>query len=372
MAGWYDTDWLSRFKVTIDKDKVYADGDYSVLIAHDNMPSHFWDNVQDDGEDIVITEDDGVTKIDRDVVIINTTDEALAIRFMLTLSTAADSVVYVYYNNPLASETNSTDAYPATLELYIGFDECGAGVPASFVDRTSNGNDMTPVSIIQNAGQQGIGYAMSVDGSNDYAYADDAASLDITDDMTVMVWVRSSDASPDSDEWILTKYKTSDGNRSWGIRSGTSSGALYQVYVSDDGSFDAGHRKNYESSVTAIENAVWHHLAFTFDTGTLKLIVDGVEDSTPTKTQDDAITSIHSGAAEVVVSADGDHGSKWGTGYFDELMIFSEVLTPNEIKTYYMNVYDTANFYGVTEAATTAAVQLNVHKINGVFTAVQS
>jgi hypothetical protein len=364
--AWYDTDWPYRFKVTIDGDKIHASDTYAVLIAHDNVPKHFWYYVSETGSDIVITSSDEVTKLNRDVPCITVDDEALAIRFPAALTAGQDAVFYVYYGNASATETDSTDAYPASWKCYVGLDETGAGAPSTLFDRTSNDNDLTAVSIVQNSGTQNIGHAMVLDGTSDYAHATDDATLDITDNITVMCWVRGSDPTPDTNEWIFTKYKTTTDDRSWGIRSGSSSGALFQVYISDDGTFDAGHRKQYESSVTAIENGTWHHLAFTFASGSLKMYVDGVEDTSVTKTNDDAISSIYSGAASLVIGADGDFGTKWGTGYVDEFKVIAEVLTANEIKTYYEMEGATETFYAVSEISSTASMELNIRKINGV------
>jgi hypothetical protein len=50
--------------------------------------------------------------------------------------------------------------------------------------------------------------------------------------------------------------------------------------------------------LTAFDDA-WHHIAFTFDSGTLKLFVDGVEDVNPTKTNDHAISSLHDSTADL-------------------------------------------------------------------------
>lgn len=372
MAGWYNTDWTSRLTITIDHTKVAETRAYPVLFTHDNVPEHFWSNVKNDGTDIVITSSDGETKIERDLVWISITDSVLVVRILATLSSSVDDVFYMYYGNPDGAETNSTTAYPSTLEMYIPCDEVETGAPATLYDRTSNDNDMTGVSIVQLSDPGNVGYIMTCDGTSDYAWAADSASLDITNNLTAMLWVRGSDATPDIDERLFSKYKTSDGNRSWMMTSGSANGARLRILISDDGTFNAGHRKDYTTSVTAIENGAWHHLAFTFSSGTLKVYVDGVEDTSVTKTVDEAITSVFSSAAPVALAANGDLAERWGTGYLDEAKVWSEALSANAILTIFNNEGATEDFYATSGTGTTANIQLNINRINGVLTAIPS
>jgi hypothetical protein len=352
----------------MDATKVAVTGDYPVLVTHDNIPEAFWTYVNTDGSDIVVTDDSGTTKLDRDLVKLSITDSCMVLRFFAELSSSVDTVFYLYYGNPDATETNSTDAYPATLEMYISGDEVETGAPATLYDRTENNNDMTAVSIVQDSTPANVGYVITFDSTgSDYAYAADSASLDITNNLTVMLWIRGADSTPDLGERILSKYKTSDGNRSWMISSGSNAGEgdQVQVYISDDGSFGVGHRKQYLSSVSPIVDGAWHHFAFTFASGALKLYMDGVEDTTPTKTVDDAITTIYAGAAPVVLGANGDLGERWGSGYLDEIKVFSEALSANQILTYFRNEGATEDFYTVS-GVFTANIVLNITKILGV------
>jgi hypothetical protein len=363
--AWYGAAWLNRIMLTFDHDYVDASGEYCVLVTNSVLPDSFFDHVKSDGTDIVVTTDDQVTKVDRDVVKLSIDDNILVLRFLATLSASADVDYYLYYGNSAGSESNSTGAYQSTLDMYIPCDEVETGAPATLYDRTENDNDMTAVSIIQDGDPAHIGYVITLDGANDYAHAADAASLDITNNLTVMLWNRGGGTPPGVDERLASKYKTSDGNRSWMMSTGAANAALLRVYISDDGSFDAGHRKDYTSSITGIEADTWHHVAFTFASGTLTIVIDGVEDESVTKTIDDAITTIYSGAASVVLAANGDFGEKWGVGYLDEFKVFSEALSVDQISTIFKNEDDTESFV-VTSGVVISNVQLNIKKVNDV------
>jgi hypothetical protein len=336
------------------------------MVTNASIPDSFFDAVNSNGSDIVVTSSDGETKVVRDLVVLNIDDRVMVLRFQATLSTTVDTVFYIYYGNDSASETNSTAAYLSTIEMYCGLDEVATQAPSTFYDRTENDNDMTCVSIAISGDPANIGYAPTIDGVNDYAYAADSTSLDITSNITVMVWQRVGGVGIGTGERVFSKYRTSDAERSWMISTGATTWSEMGVYISDDGTFDSGHRKHYESSILGFETDEWHHLCFTFASdGTLELYIDGVKDTSVDKVQDDAITTIFNSAAPVVIGADGDYGAKWGLGYIDEIKILSEVLTATEIETIYNNEADTENFY-YTSGVTTGDIQLAITKADGV------
>ena len=121
----------------------------------------------------------------------------------------------------------------------------------------------------------------------------DSESLSPTSTMTGMVWVKGAEQS---EKGILSHYDIGTSQRSSVLWTNND---VFTVIISDNGAY-TDHIKKYSSSIVAFDDT-WHLVGFTFDAGTLKLFVDGVEDTNPTKTADDAITTIHNSTSDVMV-----------------------------------------------------------------------
>jgi len=149
--------------------------------------------------------------------------------------------------------------------------------------------------------------------------------------LSVSVWVKARTAGANTA--VIGQYDTA-GERAWMIADRNGDGK-FGVYISNNGGNTS--MKLYVSSFTMFDSA-WHHVAFTFNTGVLRLYVDGIEDTAPTKTMDDAITTIHHSTAYYpVIGAYGSGGNPTGflDGSVDEAAIWSRTLTPIEIQQLY-------------------------------------
>jgi len=122
-----------------------------------------------------------------------------------------------------------------------------------------------------------------------------------------------------------------------------SGGAVAQILTNGNGTWrveisnDLTNFKTYSSSVT-VNDGQWHHLAYTFDAtgnGTLKLYVDGVEDTSVTKTLDANLPSfsltdeLHMGVER--------GGNNFVDARIDEVRVWSDVRTSQEIQANYQN-----------------------------------
>ncbi len=167
---------------------------------------------------------------------------------------------------------------------------------------------------------------MSTNTSNEYGLVADDPSLDITDDLTVSVWVS---AGTGADRVVVDKYDADSDQRSWRVLS-RSDGKL-SVIVSGNGTDDSKH---YYTSLDVFDNVspTWHHVAFTFASGVLRIYVDGVEDTGVTKASDTSITSIFAGTAPVRIGSDGIERL---LGDIDEVSIWSAALSAPDIANLY-------------------------------------
>jgi len=158
--------------------------------------------------------------------------------------------------------------------------------------------DLTPYS---NDGQN-VGATVGADystfnGTTDVIRIPDTISLSPTSKISVFAWINGSTVLNIA---ILSHYDIFGAQRSFLVRSSTINPYdKLRVVISDNGDL-IGHAKIYDSSVTAFDNT-WHLIGFIFDAGTLKLYIDGVEDTSTTKIQDDIITTIHDSTADVMI-----------------------------------------------------------------------
>ena len=121
--------------------------------------------------------------------------------------------------------------------------------------------------------------------------------------------------------------------RSWSILHSTGSDKA-KIYVMPNGTF--APRKEYLTSIDVFDGSV-HQLVFTWDNGTLKLFVDGIEDTSPTKSVDDTFSSLYNSGVAVTVGCYFNNGTPtnlWD-GMADELALYASVLTPDRIAAHY-------------------------------------
>ena len=169
----------------------------------------------------------------------------------------------------------------------------------------------------------------SFNGTTDYVRIPDSVSLSPVNAMSAFAWVKGA---AQSGKVILSHFDTGINQRSIHFGSNPSgSFNTMRILISDDGTFDVGHRKNYFSSIVAFDNTP-HQIGFTFDAGALKLYVDGIEDTNPTKTSDDAITTIHNSTADVMIGCylNSDVQTGLFTGDIAKPRIWNQAITPTE------------------------------------------
>ena len=98
-------------------------------------------------------------------------------------------------------------------------------------------------------------------------------------------------------------------------------------YISDDGSVNAGHFKQYTSSLSAFTSS-YNLIGFTFNSSGLSLFVNGVLDPAPVKTADGAISTMFSSNQDIVMYT--DVASKMALG-----RIWNHALSPARIRDLY-------------------------------------
>ena len=165
---------------------------------------------------------------------------------------------------------------------------------------------------------------MQFDGSNDKVVSDGTITLT---SHSMELWVNTTTTVAD-EGYLVTDQ---------------SGGAVAQILTNGNGTWrveisnDLTNFKTYSSSVT-VNDGQWHHLAYTFDAtgnGTLKLYVDGVEDTSVTKTLDANLPSF-SLTDELQMGVERG-GNNFVDARIDEVRVWSDVRTSQEIQANYQN-----------------------------------
>lgn len=123
MSTWADTDYPYRFEVTVESDYVDVDEEFPFVI--DDAPAHFWDNVQDDGADILVCAEDK-TKLYSELATWSYLFHDIELWVKGELSSTEDATFYVYYgidiewaDNDYTGITGSTPAQAVWDDSFV-------------------------------------------------------------------------------------------------------------------------------------------------------------------------------------------------------------------------------------------------------------
>jgi hypothetical protein len=339
--AWYDASWGYRVQVTVDSNQVNSDlTDYVLLITEDNVPAEFWSRVKADGSDIVVTTSDGTTKLDRDLIELDTTGQTMVLRVRIpSLSSSVDTDLYVYYGNSGAAESNSTATYSSSLEGYWALNEDPSGAAPQTIDRTANGTDGTSSGTMTTAdvvdGQ--VGDAVDFDGTDDYIGLGDPSNLSFGDGttdnpLTIVVWANPDTADTSgivakSDTFSDAEYYLLYANGQFYFRTVDESAAAYLGKAT--GTYGSGMRMlvgTYDGS--GLESG-------------LTIYVDGASAST---------SSASSGTYTAMEDTTNDlnigrrNTAELWDGIIDDVRIYRDELSAGEIGTMYNNESSPSTF----------------------------
>jgi len=209
--------------------------------------------------------------------------------------------------------TSAAEGADLSLVGWWRFDE-GSG--STVYDRSGNGNDGTINSDPQWVAGK-IGGALEFDGRGDYVDCGNDASLDITDKVTIAVWVKTNDADNGQHNPYVTK-----GDHSYAIKHHNSNSIEFFIY--DDG----WHVVHFP--VDGSFNGVWHHLAGTYDGTNLRLYIDGKLKVSATHTG-----SITHSVFNVTIGTNAQEKERFYNGAIDDVRIYNRALTQDEIAVIY-------------------------------------
>jgi len=190
----------------------------------------------------------------------------------------------------------------------------------------NNGPDLGGEGVLSGSDSPSVEF----DGNNDYV---DLDSYDVDgDELTLLAWVRRSDASGSKPKgYIFGKAQTPAANKHyWGVSTYPKWGNIYlRFHLRTDGSVTELSAESGE-----LVNEQWHLVAAVYDGATMKLYLDGQEVATVAKTGDiDTASNVDTWI--------GGHPKNANTrpwpGDLDEVALFKRALTPEEIQSLFAN-----------------------------------
>ena len=150
--------------------------------------------------------------------------------------------------------------------------------------------------------------------------------------ISVSCWARKTANSLENFTWA-NEWETATGKESWHVGLGRINGfdSNFRVLLSGDGT---NIQKDYSMGSSHDDNT-WRHYVFTYDNGTLKMYVDGVEIST-TKDVDTSITTLNNTTHNLRVGGNSNATPTWADdGDCALLGIWNRALTSGEISYLY-------------------------------------
>ncbi len=136
-ATWYDLSWSYRRPVTVSNTSATVLVDYQVKLVLDS--SFTFDQAQNDGSDLRLTANDGITLIPFWIEKWDLVGQSAIIWAKVPFLPAGDSTIYFYYGNASATALSNGEA---TFELFDDFSQVGSSNPGSNWQRVVIDNDL--------------------------------------------------------------------------------------------------------------------------------------------------------------------------------------------------------------------------------------
>lgn len=198
-------------------------------------------------------------------------------------------------------------------------------------DSTSNGNNATNNGSTITAGK--IGDGRSFDGDDDGLEVTPNISQNITDAITLSIWMRMPTGA-NTTAWILNKDDPSSGNRPYLLRQDTAN-LIFGLDLASNGFTNL-------TANSVLLNNVYQFVVGTYEGATMRIFVDGDE-----KVSIEKIDSIEvNNTTPVSIGKRSDNSSAvYYEGNLDEAIIKQGADSPNLIKTQFNNQSDNVAFW---------------------------
>ncbi len=353
--------WTKRIKISVNASQINGTvANFPVYVNLNGMPASFTDNSLTNGADLRVTKSDGITQVAREVVFLNRTSNAGELHFVAngTLSNASNGVFYIYYGNGSGTEPAANATYGKNNVWVNGYagvwhmQEAVNNNAGGYTDSTSYANNATGVSMALTAVTGKLsGKAQDLDGTADYIYASNSASLQdvMESNFTLSAW-HYPDEVPLNDPW----YNSFDALI---CKEGAHSVLMYEYNAFYQITTQAGTSYDSNTSPTTYAINTWHHAVYALATSgtTQTLYVDGVNKASASYSgglRDFGTNPFKFGVC-------GTPGNDWDwlmNGKLDEIRISNTNRNGSWIKTEYNNQSSPSTFYSIASPSTISTV----------------
>lgn len=330
---WYSSSWTYRKHIIIDHTKVVENlTDFPVLVS--TTDTDLSSKARTDGYDIVFTSLAG-TKLNHEIEkYVSGTGELVAWVKVPSLSSIADTVLYMYYGNASAADQqNVTGTWDSNFVMVQHLKEDPSGAAPQMLDSTSNNNDGTSAGTMTTSDQVPgqVDGALDFDGVNDYVGAGSGSSLDNIKPLVVSAWIYPRTSGEAQNGVIVSK-------NGWELRlSGTTI-----LFLGDYTTTDL----KVQSKYSAYTLNTWSHIVLTWDGSTTAsnghIFINGIEVSSYISLQDAVGTM--SDAAENLLIGNNKYTSYTFDGLIDEARVSNTARTAGWITTEYNNQSSVGTF----------------------------
>ncbi len=334
--SWYDNEWQYRKLITIDYTKVGSTGaphsNFAVLVSL-TSDTALTANAQADGDDILFTSSDGITKLDYDRESYSS-GTLVAWVEIPSLSASANTAIYMYYGNGSASDQqNKTSAWKSNYKSVWHLDN-------NFLDATSNDYDLTNSGTSNATGKMGNG--RSFDGNDKiYKSVSDYQSSDTKG--TISVWFKTTDRD-------ITLFSSQDQGTNWKrylffyIRALSGNGLLQINQKNDDS-------QNGVRGSTNVSDNNWHHASLVSNGSAWTIYYDGNAQSLSSEGGNTgewfSSTTLRDNISLGVGMASSE--GNWFIGSMDEVRVSDTCFSAGWILTEYNNQNSPGTFYTVND-----------------------
>ena len=203
---------------------------------------------------------------------------------------------------------------------YWAFDE-GAGSKA--YDGSGNDNTGTLQNMEEADWVDGVaGGALSFGGTDEYINIPDNATLDVTDTISISVWVKTSYSA--ANQTVICKNETANDRPNYNIDILTDGKVRFFGY-------EVASAKGNTTGTSDVNDGNWHHIVGTFDGTDWKIYIDGALSSTTT---DSATLSTTGEFLGIGIRRTADSPF---VGEMTEPRIYKQILTAKESYALYKN-----------------------------------
>jgi MSHA biogenesis protein MshQ len=313
---------MYREDITIDHTKVEASlTNFPVLI--DITDSNLKNHAQPDGDDIAFVDSSNTIQYNHEIEYYESdTGHLIAWVNVTTVSSVADTILYMYYGNPnCESQQNKFGVWDSNYVMVQHLNESSGVIDDStnyYNNATNNGATYTATAKIDG------GYYF--DGQTDVMTVGDNPTLNFTSSMTIELWVKA-DGAPTQYDAIITK----DNDDLWD--------AGYGMWYDSDSEVRYWVGKDYSTQYaakTGVTTTNWNYVVGTCDGTTIKLYVNRVKG-----TDDNGAPTAVGGNLELGRGQSDSYNLK---GWLDEVRISKIARSVGWINTSYQNMNDPTTF----------------------------